>query len=138
MVFIVESKPFDITSIILILLNSLVLASYNYEDRKNETPYNKNLHTVNMVFSWFFIVECIFKIIAYGFVSHYNSYLRDKWNWLDFLVVLVSIVEMVGTSYIQLKPLRTLRVLRPLRSIKALPGMRHLILSLIKSLPSLS
>lgn len=42
----------------------------------------------------FFMVECALKIIAYGFVEHYNAYLKDKWNWLDFAVVLVSIVEL--------------------------------------------
>ena len=48
----------------------------------------------NNIFSVFFIVECMLKILAYGFVTHYNSYLRDRWNWLDFAVVVVSIIEM--------------------------------------------
>ena len=30
-----------------------------------------------------------------GFFIHYNSYLRfDIWNWLDFIVVVVSLVEI--------------------------------------------
>jgi len=35
------------------------------------------------------------KIIAMGFIIHKNSYLRDTWNWLDFIVVVVGIVEEV-------------------------------------------
>ena len=77
MVYIVESKAFDATVILLILLNSLVLVAYNYEDRVNSTQYNQRLNLINNVFSWFFIAECILKIIAQGFIYHYNAYLRD-------------------------------------------------------------
>jgi hypothetical protein len=83
------------------------------------------------------MMECALKIVAYGLINHYNAYLRDTWNWLDFSVVIVSIIEFTSIDALQLKPLRTLRVLRPLRSIKALPGMKKLIVSLIKSLPNL-
>jgi voltage-gated sodium channel len=52
--------------------------------------------------------------------------------------VIVSILELINIPALKLKSLRTLRVLRPLRSIKALPGMRKLITSLLRALPSLS
>lgn len=84
-----------------------------------------------------FIIECVLKIISQGFFVHYNSYLRDKWNWLDFLVVLISIIEITPIDAVRLRALRTFRVLRPLRTIKAIPDMRKLITSLINSLPSL-
>jgi hypothetical protein len=83
------------------------------------------------------MIESLLKIIAYGLIKHYNAYLRDSWNWIDFSVVIVSIIELTPLDALQLKPLRTLRVLRPLKSIKALPGMKKLIVSLIKSLPDL-
>jgi hypothetical protein len=90
-----------------------------------------------MLFSICFITECILKIIGQGFFKHYNSYLRDKWNWLDFLVVLISIIELTPIDAIKLRALRTFRVLRPLRTIRAIPDMRKLITSLINALPSL-
>ena len=40
------------------------------------------------------MVECAMKIVCYGFFRHYNGYLRDSWNWIDFTVVIISIVEM--------------------------------------------
>ena len=69
---------------------------------------------------------------------HREAYLKDTWNWIDFTVVIVSILELIEIPALKLKSLRTLRVLRPLRSIKALPGMRKLISSLLVAIPSLS
>lgn len=73
-----------------------------------------------------------------GFVHHKNSYLRDTWNWLDFLVVCIGMTDYIpGISGSNLKALRTLRVLRPLRSINKFPSMKKLISSLLASLPAL-
>ena len=77
------------------------------------------------------------KILAQGFILHYNAYLRDAWNWLDFIVVITGIMEMMNFSWFKVRALRTLRVLRPLRSIKAFPKMRLLVQSLVGSVSSL-
>ena len=68
---------------------------------------------------------------------HKNAYLRDPWNWLDFTVGVVGILEVTPLPNFQLKALRSLRVLRPLRSINVLPSMKKLITGLIDALPSL-
>jgi voltage-dependent calcium channel L type alpha-1D len=77
------------------------------------------------------------KIMAMGFVLHKNSYLRDYWNWIDFLVVVVGILEFILKNAFKLRYLRALRVLRPLRSISLFPSMRRLISGIIYSIPSL-
>jgi hypothetical protein len=42
-----------------------------------------------------FTVECILKVISYGFVRNgEDSYLRSGWNILDFLIVVVSLVSL--------------------------------------------
>lgn len=66
----------------------------------------------------------VLKILAQGFILHYNAYLRDSWNWLDFCVVVTGIMEMMQMSWLKVRALRTLRVLRPLRTIKVFPRMR--------------
>ena len=132
---IVESNLFNNTILTLIMLNSIVLAMYNYEDRENVCPWNHKLDRLGEVFSVCFIFECVLKIIAQGLVVHREAYLKDTWNWIDFTVVIVSILELIEIPALKLKSLRTLRVLRPLRSIKALPGMRKLITSLLRALP---
>jgi len=42
------------------------------------------------VFTGIYTVESIVKILARGFMLTNFTYLRDAWNWLDFLVVALS------------------------------------------------
>ena len=90
------------------------------------------------ILSYLFTAECVLKVIAMGFILHWNAYLRDYWNWLDFVVVITGNVEILFNEDVgQVRSLRVLRVLRPLRSINAFPKMRRLISSLLSSLPAL-
>ena len=73
-----------------------------------------------------------------GFIKHKNAYLRDSWNVLDFLIVLISIVNFLPSANSEaLKSLRTARVLRPLRSIGTLKSMKMLIQTMFASIPGL-
>lgn len=86
-------------------------------------------------FTAVFFLEFILKILAMGFIFESNTYLRDGWNVLDFVVVSSSILSLVGSF--NLSAIRTIRILRPLRSIKSVPGLRILVASLLDSLPNL-
>ena len=57
------------------------------------------------------------KIFSMGFVLNKKSYLRDPWNFLDFIIVITSLLPYVINLKVSLKPLRVFRVLRPLRTI---------------------
>ena len=131
------SQMFENFIILLIFLNSLILALYNYDDRDNLTEWNQKLEGIGQVFTILFTIEMVLKILAQGFIIHKNAYLRDAWNWLDFIVVVTGIMEMMDLSWFKVRALRTLRVLRPLRSIKAFPKMRQFVSSLIGSVDSL-
>ena len=37
-----------------------------------------------------FTIECILKILAYGFAFHPGAYLRSGWNILDFTIVIIG------------------------------------------------
>jgi hypothetical protein len=129
---------FDNFIIIMITINSLLLAATDYSDRDNLSKWNQAIEASGLIFTATFTLEAIIKIMAMGFCSHKNSYMRDPWNWLDFLVVCIGIIEFIPSlPAANLKALRTFRVLRPLRSINAFPSMRRLIGSLLASLPSL-
>ncbi len=39
-----------------------------------------------------FCVEATFKIVALGFVLHRGAYLRNAWNFMDFIVVVTGSV----------------------------------------------
>ena len=88
-------------------------------------------------FTIVFTFECVVKIVGQGFIINSNAYLRDGWNWIDFTVVIIGIIEFIP-GMPNLKGLRVLRILRPLRSVKVVPSMRKLISSLLRSLPALA
>ena len=140
---------FDRLILLLILLNSIVLALVDWsvidEDPNSEDVgeplaegswRNTLLYETEAIFTVLFTVEFVLKVVAQGFVLGRGAYLRDAWNIIDFLVVvtalLASIPGMPTTSAI-----RVFRVLRPLRSISALPGLQHLVVSLLRSVPEL-
>lgn len=64
------------------------------------------------IFSLIFIVEAIFKLVAMGPVT----YARDPWNDFDFVIVFISVVELLiglsagGAGGTGLNVLRTLRL----------------------------
>lgn len=37
-----------------------------------------------------FTVETVLKIVAYGLVLHPSAYIRNGWNLLDFIIVVVG------------------------------------------------
>lgn len=117
-----------------ILINSITMTLFDYKDRELNTRRNQIIDTFGLIFTIIFTMECVIKIIAYGFIFHKKSYLRDSWNVIDFFVVMLGLFELSFSGY-NMKALRTLRVLRPLKSINAIPSLRRLVTALIRSLP---
>jgi len=122
----VEWKWFESFVMLIIFLNCLSLALYDYQDRRNYTRWNQRIELAGQIFTALFVFEFVLKAVSMGFCFHKKSYLRDGWNWIDFLVVLVGILEFFPTlQYTNIKALRTIRVIRPLRSINTIPGLRR-------------
>lgn len=109
------------------------------------------VETVNTAFSLIFMIEAFMKIVAYGFLLNGDaSYLKTSWNILDFLIVILSIIELVATiqTYVGgasgstdtsiFKVVRMVKVLKPLRSINKFPGLKIVIESLLRSIPGIS
>lgn len=51
---------------------------------------------VEYLFLIIFTVEAFLKVIAYGLLFHPNAYLRNGWNLLDFIIVVVGWVDRNG------------------------------------------
>jgi len=88
------------------------------------------------LFSLLFILEFLLKIIAKGFVMDDNTYLKNSWNVLDFIVVVSSTASFLPGSN-NFTAIRTLRILRPLRSLNQISGLKIIISALIDSIPAL-
>lgn len=69
-----------------------------------------------------YTAEMIIKTVAKGFVLNKYTYLRNPWNWLDF-VVITSGYATIGMEVGNLAGLRTFRVLRALKTVSIMPGM---------------
>ena len=124
-------KSFDIFITVCIIINSLLLASKNYRDYYDidfVSVWNEVLEYIDLFFSIIFILECISKIIVMGFAWSKKAYLRDPWNVLDLIIVIISIINFLPSANSEaLKSLRGGRVLRPLRSIGTLRSIKRLI-----------
>ncbi len=88
------------------------------------------------VFAILFSIEMVCKVICQGAFLHKGAYLRDGWNWIDFIVVCLTWLGYIP-SMGNFSGLRTVRVLRPLRTMSKIPGMRPLIAAIFGSLKPL-
>ena len=135
-VWLTSWQKFENFIIFMIALNSITLGVKDYTDKENLTQRNKIVESMDPFFSYIFLIECILKIIAMGFLFGTNAYLSDAWNWLDFTVVVTSLLNEIP-SMRGVSGLRTFRLFRPLRSLTTMPSMRILIGTLMQSVSSL-
>lgn len=122
--------------IFVILLNTIFLALQDYSFRQTGSdPPASWTDSIEYLFTSVFIVEFILKIVAMGFVMGRNTYLRDGWNFIDFVVVVTGFISFFIPA--RISAIRVIRIIRPLRSINSLKQMRVLVTTLIDSLPAL-
>jgi hypothetical protein len=108
---------FDRFILIVILVNCLFLAM----DKEVDAVTN-NIETIDFVFLLIYSWEMTMKIIAMGFVMRMHSYLRDSWNCLDFVVVMLGwFTKFVDAG--DISAIKVLRLLRPLRTLNQIPNM---------------
>jgi hypothetical protein len=136
-VWLINWRNFENLIITLIVMNSLTLGVKDYTDKDNKSVRNKVVEAMDPFFTYLFLVECFSKIVAQGFIFGNNTYLTDTWNWLDFIVVVTSLLTEIP-SMKGMSGLRTFRLMRPLRSLTTLPSMRILIGTLLASIIQLA
>ena len=86
--YLVTSKIFETFIMICIVLN-IISMGLIYEGSSDN--YNNILEKINYFFTGTFILELLFKLIAYDFSGFWMS----GWNKFDLFVVLSSIVDIV-------------------------------------------
>ncbi|XP_013148992.1 PREDICTED: muscle calcium channel subunit alpha-1-like [Papilio polytes] len=135
---IVEWKPFEWMILTTIFANCIALAVYTPYPSGDSNYTNSVLEKIEYIFLVIFTGECVMKIIAYGFVMHPGSYLRNGWNLLDFTIVVIGMVSTVLSSIFKdafdVKALRAFRVLRPLRLVSGVPSLQIVLNSILKAM----
>ena len=99
---------------------------------------NAVIEDTEILFTVVFTLECVVKVVAMGFLLDDSSYLKDGWNVMDFVVVVVSLLSNIPGLGSNVSALRVIRVLRPLRTLSMFPGMRVLIGTMIRSVPMIA
>ena len=135
-ILIIESSFFDPFILLTIMCNCATMAWASPLDPPG-TPKEALLAVLEWVYLIIFTFELVMKILAYGFVGHKHSYLRDAWCQLDFVVVSLAWMPILFPNMGDVSAIRSVRALRPLRALKRVPGMPVLVGSILKSLPAL-
>uniref|UniRef100_A0A672YAI4 Calcium channel, voltage-dependent, T type, alpha 1H subunit a n=1 Tax=Sphaeramia orbicularis TaxID=375764 RepID=A0A672YAI4_9TELE len=135
--FVCNPYPFHV-SMLVILLNCVTLGMFQpCEDVTCQSEWCRILQVLDDCIFAFFAVEMIIKMVALGIFGP-NCYLGDKWNQLDFVIVMAGVMEYSLDGHnASLSAIRTVRVLRPLRAINRVPSMRILVTLLLDTLPML-
>jgi Ion transport protein len=110
------------------IVSNMFLLSATMDD--SSAVYNEVLDKVNYFFSAVFAIECILKLISFGF-----SYFQNSWNCFDFFVVSASALDIVlatlntvSLKFLRVGPqlariLRVLRVSRLFRLLNKYKGL---------------
>ncbi|XP_027132101.1 sodium channel protein type 4 subunit alpha B isoform X3 [Larimichthys crocea] len=93
--------------------------------------------TVEYVFTFIYTFEATVKVLSRGFCIGGFTFLKDPWNWLDFMVISMAyLTEFVDLGNVSV--LRTFRVLRALKTITVIPGLKTIVGALIQSVKKLA
>ncbi|KAF6217290.1 hypothetical protein GE061_001644 [Apolygus lucorum] len=135
---IVEWKPFEYLILLTIFANCVALAVYTPYPFADSNSTNAYLEKIEYIFLVIFTVECVMKIIAYGFVAHPGAYLRNGWNLLDFTIVVIGMISTALSNLMKegfdVKALRAFRVLRPLRLVSGVPSLQVVLNSILRAM----
>lgn len=128
---VVESKYFSPFIIGLIIFNAVLIGaetSETFHDR-----YHFSVRYLNLFIMIVFMLEAALKITAAW--PKPGRYFSDPWNVFDFTIVVLSLVPATGSLAMLA---RLLRLLRVLRLISAIPELRLIVSTLVRSLPSMA
>ncbi|OUC43122.1 transporter, cation channel family protein [Trichinella nativa] len=122
----------------MICANCLALAIYQPYSGLDSDFRNTILEMLEYVFIFVFTIECLLKIVAYGFVMHPGAYLRNAWNILDFVIIVVgncsTALSWANLPNVDVKALRAFRVLRPLRLVSGVPSLQIVLNSVLQAM----
>jgi voltage-gated sodium channel len=127
---IVEAWWFEPFMIGLILVNAVLIGLETWKEFV--ARYDGWLAIGNDVILGVFIVEAALKIIAVA--PRFRLYFANGWNLFDFSVIVFSLIPATGEFALVA---RLVRILRVLRLISAVPQLRLIVATLVRSIPSM-
>ncbi|MCP2323223.1 voltage-gated sodium channel [Hamadaea flava] len=126
---IVKSRWFDLTIVVVIGVNALLLGVETYP---HDGSLGQLLRTLEWCFRAVFVIEIAIRVLAYG--RRPQDFLRHGWNVFDLVVIAAAFVPgLHGES----AALRVIRIARVLRLVRFSPGLRVIVVALLRSLPGI-
>ncbi|KYM97213.1 Sodium channel protein para [Cyphomyrmex costatus] len=125
-IYILVHSLFSVFIITTILVNCILMIM----------PTTPTIESTEVIFTGIYTFESAVKVMARGFILQPFTYLRDAWNWLDFVVIALAYVTM-GIDLGNLAALRTFRVLRALKTVAIVPGLKTIVGAVIESVKNL-
>ncbi len=126
----VENKWFDRIIIALIIVNAAVLGLETSPSLN--AKYGSLFIFINHFVLGVFILEAVLKITAVA--PRVGKYFNNGWNLFDFSIILLSLVPATG-QFAMIA--RLARLMRVLRLISALPELRLIVSTLLRSIPGM-
>lgn len=127
----VAARWFERSIIILILINAVLLGAETFGSVRQE--YSGAIHLAYNLILLAFILEAVLKLAAHWPTP--QNYFKDGWNVFDFTIILLSFLPVGGSTAMVARMVRLLRVLR---LMSALPELRVLVSTLLRSLPGIA
>ncbi|KAL0850451.1 hypothetical protein ABMA28_012254 [Loxostege sticticalis] len=130
----VVSTPFEYFIMTLIVLNTLLLMM-----KFHEAPPElmDPLIFMNLVFTFFFFLETVLKLIAFGC----TNFFKDPWNTFDFITVIGSIIDALimefGENTFNVGFLRLFRAARLIKLLRQGYTIRILLWTFVQSFKAL-
>ena len=125
-----KSQSFEYFIIGLILFNAVVLGLETIPSVVEE--YSFWLGFSQQAILGVFIVEAALKIFA--LTPRGDRYFRDGWNVFDFSIIVLSLVPATGGFAVIA---RLARLMRLLRLVSAVPELRLIVATLVRSIPGM-
>uniref|UniRef100_A0A1I8HQ99 Sodium channel protein n=1 Tax=Macrostomum lignano TaxID=282301 RepID=A0A1I8HQ99_9PLAT len=98
---------------------------------------NSSSEAVEYTFTAIYTTEATIKAISRGLILTEFTYLRDAWNWLDFIVIGLAYIMFFVPTLGNLSALRSLRVLRALKTVTTVPGLKTIVGALMEAVKRL-
>lgn len=127
---VVDARWFEPWMIALILFNGVLIGLETSHEITQ--AYGRWLELGNDLILGIFVIEAALKITAVA--PNFRRYFGDGWNLFDFSVIVLSLLPATGQFALVA---RLIRVLRVLRLVSAMPQLRLIVATLVRSIPSM-
>lgn len=126
----VDGDWFNGAIVAIIIANAVVLGLETYP--KVMAAYGSTLVWLNAAFYVIFLAELVLRFVSYG--RRPADFFRSGWNVFDLVVIGAVLIPGIRE---QAQVLRLLRLARVVRLARFLPDARILVLTVVKSVPSM-